>query len=248
MRVFVDIGGYLGHSTLAALDPIFGFDRVLCFEPVPRLAEKIREISDPRVIVIEAALSDREGRAILYHAGTLAGSLFADAPAYEEEGEQIEIRTVCASNILPSLIPNDAFVRTKFNCEGAEARIIEDLLVYTDEKFSRNIISQSLIDFDVEKIESQKNERQKIEQLLNDRNIRFLSPPECQYGMVTNYGGVRNYLIKSGSIMIDNASLRIRSIFYNAMKMRNSSLNGYHKMRILRAIPLLRLFARSGKS
>ena len=64
-------------------------------------------------MVIEAALTDREGKAILYHAFILAGSLSADAPAYEEEGGQIEIRTFRASNILPSLIPNAAFVRTK---------------------------------------------------------------------------------------------------------------------------------------
>lgn len=198
--------------------------------------------------MIEAALSDREGKAILYRAGTLAGSLFADAPAYEEEEGQIEIRTVRASNILPSLIPNDAFVRIKFNCEGAEARIIEDRLFKKNEEFSKNIISQSLIDFDVKKIEARKNERGKIEKFLNDRNINFLSPLECQYGMVTNYGGLRNYLNVSGSIMIDNAALRIRIRFYNAMAMRNSSLNGYHKMRILRAIPLLRLLARSGRS
>jgi hypothetical protein len=33
-KIFLDVGGYEGESTWAALDPIFGFDRVFCFEPV----------------------------------------------------------------------------------------------------------------------------------------------------------------------------------------------------------------------
>ena len=89
LRIFLDIGGYHGHSSLAALDPIFAFDRVFCFEPVPELAKKIREISDPRLVVVEAALSDINGKAVLHHAGTLAGSLFSEAETYGEEGQEL---------------------------------------------------------------------------------------------------------------------------------------------------------------
>ena len=32
-KIFIDVGGYHGHSVLAGLDPIFGFDPIFCFEP-----------------------------------------------------------------------------------------------------------------------------------------------------------------------------------------------------------------------
>lgn len=247
MRVFVDIGGYLGHSTLAALDPIFGFDRILCFEPVPQLADKIRAIGDKRLIVIEAALSDKDGKAVLYHPGTLAGSLFADAPSFGGESVPIEIATLRASSVLPTLIPASAFVRTKFNCEGAEVLIIRDLLQSSNNQLAEQILQGALIDFDIDKIERGTASRKEIELALARQHIAFLSPPECQYGMVTNYGGVRNYLICAGAALPGHW-LRLRSLIHNIRMFRNGEVNGYHKMRVLKALPFLRRFARSGSN
>ena len=248
MRIFIDVGGYNGHSTLAALDPIFGFDRIYCFEPVPSLAQGIREIADPRVVVIEAALSDRDGVSTLVHAGTLAGSLIQDAPSYIEEGEKINVRTVRASMFLPNLVPEGAFVRTKFNCEGAEYSIIMDILRNGSPKFQKQILDYSLIDFDIDKIPSTKGLRKQIEKELESATIKYLIPSECQYGMVSNYGGIRNYLLISRACIKEKQISLLKSIIYNLKMFRNRELNGYHKMRILRAIPPLRVFARSGKS
>ncbi|WP_338243112.1 FkbM family methyltransferase [Aurantiacibacter hainanensis] len=244
MRVFVDIGGYLGHSALAALDPIFNFDRVLCFEPVPHLAKQIRAIGNKKLLVVEAALSDREGRAILHHAGTLAGSLFAEAPSYGGETDPIEIVTLRASSFLSALLPSDAFVRTKFNCEGAEALIIRDILGSGKIELCEQILCGALIDFDIDKIERGQRTRTEIESALADRQITYWTPPECQYGMVTNYGAVRNYLILSGAAL-PGFFPRLRSLFYNLRLLKNPELNGYHKMKILKVFPSLRRFAKS---
>jgi FkbM family methyltransferase len=247
MRVFIDIGGYLGHSSLAALDPIFGFDRVLCFEPVPQLAAQIRAIRNPRLMVIEGALSDRDGKAILHHPGTLAGSLFAEAPNFGGVAAPIEITTLRASSLLPLLIPATAFVRTKFNCEGAEVLIIRDLLRSGDTHLTKQILQGALIDFDIEKIERGDGTRREIEKALAGRQISFFSPPECQYGMVTNYGGVRNYLICTGATLPGLFS-KIKSFFYNIEMFINKEVNGYHKMRILKVLPFLRRFTYSGRN
>jgi hypothetical protein len=64
-RVIIDVGGFHGHASLAALDPILGFDRVFCFDPDKALAANIRRIWDPRLFVIEAALADRDGEVAL---------------------------------------------------------------------------------------------------------------------------------------------------------------------------------------
>lgn len=56
-KVFIDVGGFEGDACRAALDPIFGFDRVIAFEPVQHCAEAIRKrIQDPRLEVVCAAL------------------------------------------------------------------------------------------------------------------------------------------------------------------------------------------------
>jgi FkbM family methyltransferase len=98
MRIFVDIGGFNGDSTMAALDPLFQFDKVYCFEPVPMLADAInKRIKSPKVTVICGALADRDGSSNLYHAGSLAGSLFADSPEYGASVGTIKVQLIKAS-------------------------------------------------------------------------------------------------------------------------------------------------------
>lgn len=244
MRIFLDIGGYRGHSVLAALDPLFSFDRVISFEPVPDLAATIRRIGDPRLLVLEAALSDFEGSAILYHAGTLAGSLAADAPEYLEQGSKVEVRVLDAATLLPSITTPTDFIRAKFNCEGAEVDIIARLLEKISPQHTDAILQAALVDFDADKIPSKAHRTAQIQASLAERGISYLTPPQCQYGMVTNYGGVRNYLIVSGAKTRGLLPL-IKSVIYNVALMRNKDVNGYHKMRLLKALPILRTFARS---
>jgi FkbM family methyltransferase len=125
-RVFVDVGGYHGHSSLAALDPIFGFDRVICFEPDPTLAAGIRRICDPRLKVIEVALSDRDGEADLVGGGQLGASI---VDGYTEVFGEVRqtVQTRNAADFLGALIPEGSFVRMKLNCEGSELFIAETL-------------------------------------------------------------------------------------------------------------------------
>ena len=244
MRVFLDIGGYKGHSSLAALDPIFGFDRVFCFEPVALLADRIRQINDPRLVVVEAALSDFDGRAPLYHAGTLAGSLFEDAPQYLEDGTIQSIQVLNATTTLRSIIGDSDFVRTKFNCEGSEVDILEALMKNWERTKIVQVIGGALIDFDANKIPSKRVLTASIVRRLSELGVAYLTPPECQYGMVTNYGGVRNYLLISGA-RVFGARYAVKSLFYNIKMFSNPEINGYHKMRLLRRFPFLKRFAKS---
>jgi FkbM family methyltransferase len=244
MRIFLDVGGYKGHSSLAALDPIFGFDRVFCFEPVTKLAREIRKIKDRRLVVIEAALSDYEGEATIHHAGTLAGSLSADAPSYQDEGETCSVQVVRAAAFLRSIISEGDFVRAKFNCEGAEVDIIHNLVEGWDSKKVSQVLTQALIDFDANKIPSKRERTAIVEKELAELSVKYLTPPECQYGMVTNYGGIRNYLLKSGA-RLNGLWPKVRSLFYNARMSLNPELNGYHKLRLLKLAPFMKAVARS---
>ncbi len=80
-----------------------------------------------------------------------------------------------------------------------------------------------------------------IKRELKTIGVRYWEPPECQYGMVTNYGGVRNYLLLSGA-SINSTSSKIRSLIYNAMNFSNKNINGYHKKRLLAVLPFLSIF------
>jgi FkbM family methyltransferase len=237
MRIFVDIGGFRGHSTLAALDPIFGFEKVFCFEPVPSLADGIKQrIQSQKVTVICGALADRDGTSNLYHAGSLAGSLFSDSPEYGESIGTIEIRLIKASDFFAEHIHEADFVRVKFNCEGAEAIILRDLIDHGHVK----CLDGALVDFDAEKIGSIRGAADKLRTVLRDLGVHYFEPPEVQYGMVTNYGGVRNWLLHSGA-KLDGMAIAARSALYNLRLLATDpQVNGYHKMRILRALRLLK--------
>lgn len=241
MRIFIDVGGYFGHSTLAALDPLFGFDRIFCFEPVPDLARRLREvITDKRVTVVQAALTKRDGATQMYHAGTLAGTIYHDGPEYGGSGNNIVVPAIAAATFLKMFVAPEDFVRVKLNCEGAELEIVESLL----ETGSAWVLNHSLIDFDAAKIPSLAPRLEDTISRLKDADITYLTPPECQYGMVTNYGAVRNYLICSGAVQ-HKLSNRLRSLFYNLKCALRSDLNGYHKMKLASWMPFLRVFQRS---
>jgi FkbM family methyltransferase len=241
VRVFIDVGGYQGHSTLAALDPIFGFHRIYCFEPVPDLARRLRDtINDCRVVVIQACLSNRDGTALMYHAGTLAGTIFEDGPSYGGEGFEVVVPTISAASFAKSCLAYGDFVRIKLNCEGAEIDIIEDLI----QARSEALLENALIDFDARKVASLKARLVGVISQLDTLGVCYLTPPQCQYGMVTNFGGVRNYLLCSGARKQGLLST-FRSFIYNLKCAFNPEINGYHKMRVLRWVPLLRALQRS---
>lgn len=56
--------------------------------------------------------------------------------------------------------------------------------------------------------------------------------------MVTNFGGVRNYLL-AAEASNDNWHPRTLSLIYNAWMLTKSDINGYHKKRTLGAFVFL---------
>ena len=81
-KVFVDVGGFEGDSTRAALDPRFGFDAVYCFEPVRACYEFISStLRHPHLQIVNAGLLDTDDTLPVYGPGTLGASVFGDAPA-----------------------------------------------------------------------------------------------------------------------------------------------------------------------
>ena len=240
-KIFLDVGGYEGFSVLAALDPIFAFDRVFCFEPATHCIAKIRRIHDPRLVIIKAGLSNRTGTATLYHPGTPAGSVFSDAPTWGGDSSPEGIDLISASDFFRTFLRAQDRVYMKLNCEGSELDVLESLL----DSRQTSLLANVLIDLDALKIPSQRDRVDRVMQRVKEAQIPHFTPEQVQYGMVTNYGGIRNWLIQAGASQ-DALPDQLRSVAYNArIFFTEPECSGYHKKKILDAMPWLSIFARS---
>jgi FkbM family methyltransferase len=241
-KVFIDVGGYHGESSLAALDPIFGFDRVFCFEPVASCAEIIRNrIVDMRFVLVQACLSNSTGKVKLHNPGTLAGSVYEDAPAYGGTAVPEIVPSIDASHFLQTFLGPDDHAWIKLNCEGSECDVLESLMAAQALPEIKNV----LVDFDARKIPSQRHRVANIQKQLLEKRVSHSFPEQVQFGNVTNYGGIRNWLLVSGARKARLANF-VLSLLYNLrMVISYPEVSGYHKMILLRLFPFLSPFARS---
>lgn len=234
-RIFLDVGGYKGDSVYASLDPIFSFDKVYCFEPVAQLGVKLKSINNDRLTVVQAGLFDCSCERPIYHAGTLAGSVYADSPRYLEDGYEEVCKFIEASEFFREKINQGDVVFMKLNCEGAECSILENLLSSGE----AGKLTEALVDFDALKIPSQAARVKQLIQTMHDQNLPYHTPEEVQYGMINNYGGIRNWLLVTGAAQ-GGAITRLKSAYYQLKIMLTKNYNGYYKMRILRRMTWLK--------
>jgi FkbM family methyltransferase len=174
MRVFVDVGAHYGEALEVALDPDWGFDKILLLEPASACQPILGKFRDSRIEISPVAIGSKDGSATLYGAGQLGASLFRTKPQ-KTDGDKLkseEIRVVRASKWFRQNIPSGADVYIKFNCEGAECDIIDDLL---DAGLAGQMTSL-YVDFDVRKIEEQAHRQNEVEARLNALKVRYRTP------------------------------------------------------------------------
>jgi FkbM family methyltransferase len=241
-RLFIDVGGYHGESSLAALDPAFGFERVFCVEPVPSCVEVIRRrIADRRFVLVQACLLDARGSVTIYNPGSLGASVYSDAPACQSDSAPQTAVAIDASDFFRAFVRPADDVWLKLNCEGSECAVLESLLAAGVCGPIRNV----LVDFDARKIPSQSHRVSPVQQRLLKEGVPFSLPEDVQYGNVTNYGGVRNWLVGSGARRPGLRHL-VRSAIYNlGIIWYHPECAGYHKMKVLTLFPFLSVFAKS---
>lgn len=231
-KYFLDIGGYQGDSSMAALDPAFGFTRVYCFEPVASCRAHIAgQIGNKRFEIVDAGLFDRSTTLPLHGSGSLGGSIYVDAPS--EGGVTEQCRFIRASEFFREHIAAGDRVWMKLNCEGAEIAILNDLL----DSGEASKLTEVLIDFDAAKIPSLRSAVEALERRLATATFSYHYPPEVQYGMVNNYGAIRNWLVMSRAAEAGLARCW-RSLLYQFRFLLDSRFNGYYKIRLLRWLGL----------
>lgn len=231
-KFFFDVGGYQGESSCAALDPLFGFTRVYCFEPVASCREYIKEqVHHDRFQLVEAGLFDKSTYLPLHGSGSLGASIYSDAPS---EGDKIEqCQFIRASDFFREHVAIGDSVWMKLNCEGAEIAVLNDLL----DSGEASKLTEVLIDFDAAKIPSMRQTVEALEARLATAPFSYHYPPEVQYQMVNNYGGIRNWLLVSDAAEAGFTS-RLRSVLYQFRYLFDPRFNGYYKLRLLRWLRL----------
>lgn len=161
MRVFLDVGAHYGETAAAVLDPKYGFDRVICFEPVAECWQRLEALDDPRVVVNRFGLWKDTCELPMFSPGLEGASMFWDK-------NQTESQALCefvqASTWVREHVSDDDTVFMKMNVEGAESDIIEDLLDSGEYKK----IAGMLVYADAMKIPSQRHRATEIVARLQD--------------------------------------------------------------------------------
>jgi FkbM family methyltransferase len=177
MRVFLDVGAHYGESLEIALDPVWGFERIVCFEPASECARLVRHYRDGRVEVVQAGLGGLSGRGTLYGAGLLGASLYQEKRQLHEldQTSTESVRIIRASDWISSETDVADEVYVKLNCEGSEADILEDLIA---SGLVAGRLTALLVDFDIEKVPGQEGRREAIWNRLKELRVQAFEPAE----------------------------------------------------------------------
>jgi len=231
-KIFIDVGGHFGETVEPVLDPIFGFDLIFSFEPVKECCERIRQIEDSRLNVIQAGLSNQTFSGKIYNPQHVGASVFFDIDIPDKNNDNFQIcQFIQASSFFKENIKLDDQVYLKFNCEGSECDVIEDLVI--NGEFCK--VKACLIDFDVRKIPSQSHRKQEVLDLLTQNSINncYLSE-DVMFGP-SNYVAIRRWLKSVGAS--DSPQNIVSSLFHHLSNIFAGRHSNFYKWQIVRILP-----------
>ncbi|MBS9388465.1 MAG: FkbM family methyltransferase [Dolichospermum sp. WA123] len=232
-KIFIDVGGHYGETVEPVLDPIFGFDLIFSFEPVKECCEKIREIKDRRLKVIEAGLSNKSFSGKIFNPQHVGASIYTDIEIPSKNNDDFQIcEFIQASSFFKENIAEGDEVYLKFNCEGSECDVIENLVASGE----LTKVKACLIDFDVRKIPSQRHRQQEILDLLTANNFKnFYLSEDVMFGP-SNYVAIRRWLKSIGASELSVKSIA-SSLLHHLDNMFSGRYTNYYKWQVVRILP-----------
>ena len=151
--IFLDIGAHWGETLEEVLSPVWRFDAVYAFEPDPEAVRVIEgkfaaELASGRLILIPAALSNRDGEAELFGGNEGGGaSLYAEKTNIDAAKRET-VKLIASSAFFRERFGEDDVILAKLNCEGGEVDILTDLSASGEiQKIARLVV-----DFDIRKV------------------------------------------------------------------------------------------------
>lgn len=238
MKIFIDVGGHVGQTLEAVIDPIYSFDKIYCFEPAKICFQKIIEIKDPRIEAFNCGLLDVERKMLLNYPGSEAASIFPDHSAYESSiyTKNYEKQELCdfisVSDFFINNIRTKDYVVMKLNCEGSECAIIKSLLKGNQYKK----ISNLLIDFDIVKIPRLSSLKEEIITLIKAENKIYHFPEDVQYGAGSHFGGIKQWLNITNERDKKITSFT-KSLYWDFKNIIDKKHLNYYKFQLLKILP-----------
>lgn len=159
-KIFLDVGGHRGQTIEEISKPVYLFDTIHCFEPLPTnsgaISARFGQIKGLQIHT--SGLSNKDALLTIFEGK--AGDLGASTKRSGQPGEWIETECnfVEASRFFKENIEDDDFVLMKLNCEGAECDILNNLIDSGEISKIHNV----MIDFDVRKFRGLESEEHKL--------------------------------------------------------------------------------------
>ena len=167
MKIFLDVGAHEGETLPAVLDPRFGFDRIVCFEPASGCWPRLRRIRDPRVSIEPFGLWRASTTMTMHDPGDIGASIFEKKYSTGRRTEQVKL--VKASEWFADNLGHEDEIYAKLNVEGAEADILEDLITTGEIKK----LDALLVHLDIRKVPSQRDRADQVVRDVAEAGIPF---------------------------------------------------------------------------
>lgn len=157
--IFLDIGAHYGETLDEVLSPRWRFDLVYAFEPDPDAVARIeakfaQAIVDGRLIIVPAALSNRDGEADLFGGNEGGGaSLYAEKENIDA-AKHVPVRLISSSRYMAETFKDGDVILAKLNCEGGEVDILKDLSASGEIQKIAGLV----VDFDIRKVRGRRAE------------------------------------------------------------------------------------------
>lgn len=166
-NLFLDIGAHTGEALEEALRPIYKINKVCAIEPSQFGNKKLAKFKDNRVEIFSLAVSNYNGTAKLFAAGSVGGGLFPDK---NRHWNNLEIVRVLKFSEWATEILNSSYdIYVKINVEGSELFILQEILKI-HKKFK---IKSILLSIDIYKVPSLQDYIDDLNKLIIDFPIEI---------------------------------------------------------------------------
>jgi FkbM family methyltransferase len=186
-NVLLDIGAHFGEALEETLRPIYKINRVYAIEPSSVGIKKLSRFKDKRLKIYPIAVSNYNGKANLFSAGSVGGGLFSDKQRHWKNTEIVNVFKF-SEWALRSLNKNEN-IFIKINVEGSELFILQEI-----KKICKNFkIKSILLSIDIEKVPSLLRYKDDLHKLILDFPVQITIREDKETKLAVN-----KWLINAG--------------------------------------------------
>jgi FkbM family methyltransferase len=168
-KIFLDIGAHTGETLSEVRKPLYGFDRIVCFEPSPRCFIELEALAagDQRIEIYRFGLADGRQELLLYGSGEdCASTLASELEASTMSSSETVLLEDASAWALQNLDPDDLIV-AKLNCEGGEVAILHSWIRSGLIEIFYNV----MITFDIRNFKSLRHQEGELRVQLRQLNL-----------------------------------------------------------------------------